>query len=213
VQEDGREKEDKREKIVTIFSITGGSSTGPEVADIGSAVKRARRAAGPIRLLVMGRGSKDAEGALRAEFSGTDTQIEVLGLLPPEDMTKALARADVQLFVRGQISSRRGSAIAGIACGLPLVCYEGPETAWPITEAGIVTATLGDRDALSAALERVLSDDALRASLAERSRLAQKKYFSWNAIANQFAHALQCAHGHEQSAVRAGAVGQQAIGR
>jgi glycosyltransferase involved in cell wall biosynthesis len=178
-------------KTVAIFSVTGGASLISEVADIGSAVKRASCKVGPIRLSVMGRGSLEAEPAIRAEFSGTGVELEILGLLSTEEMTQALARADVQLFVRGQISSRRGSAIAGIACGLPVVCYAGPETAWPITEAGILSVPLGDREALSVALERVLSDDALRASLAERSRLAQKKYFSWPAIANNVAHSLR----------------------
>ena len=178
-------------KTVAIFSVTGGSSTLPEVADIGAAVKRASRAVGPLTLSVMGRGSKEAESALRAEFSGTNVEIEILGLLSAEEISRALARADVQLFVRGQISSRRGSAIAGIACGLPVVCYSGSETAWPITEAGIVSVPLGDREALSAALEAVLQDDVLRASLAERSRHAQACYFSWPAIAAQFAQALR----------------------
>jgi glycosyltransferase involved in cell wall biosynthesis len=178
-------------KTIAIFSITGGSSTMPEVADIGLAVKRARNAAGPIRLVVMGRGSKDAEPALRAEFSGTDIEMEILGLLSAEDMSRTLARADVQLFVRGQISSRRGSAIAGIACGLPIVCYEGPETAWPITEAGILSVPLGNREALSAALERILTDDPLRLALAERSRYAQQHYFSWQAIASKFVSSLE----------------------
>jgi glycosyltransferase involved in cell wall biosynthesis len=178
-------------KTVAIFSVTGGASTLSEVADIGSAVKRASRTAGPLRLSVMGRGSLEAEPALRAEFSGTDIELEIFGLLSAEEMTRALTRADVQLFVRGQISSRRGSAIAGIACGLPVVCYAGPETAWPITEAGIVAVPFGDREALSAALESVVADSALRSNLAERSRRAQEKYFSWRAIADQFANALQ----------------------
>jgi glycosyltransferase involved in cell wall biosynthesis len=101
-----------------------------------------------------------------------------------------LKRADVLLFVRGQISSRRGSAIAGIACGLPVVCYEGPETGWPITEAGILSVPLGDREALSEALERVLSNNELRSALCQRSRRAQEQYFSWSAIAARYAEAL-----------------------
>jgi glycosyltransferase involved in cell wall biosynthesis len=185
-------------KTVAIFSITGGASRKTEVADIGTAVKQASRTVGPLRMIVVGRGSKDAEPELRAEFEGTDTEIEILGLLAADEMSKTFARADVLLFVRGQISSRRGSAIAGVACGLPIVCYSGPETAWPITEAGIIAVRLGDRVALSAALERVLADDDLRASLAERSRRAQEKYFSWPAIAECFARALE-GNGHVQS--------------
>jgi glycosyltransferase involved in cell wall biosynthesis len=183
-------------KTVAIFSVTGGPSTAREVADIGAAVRRASTASGPLRLLVMGRGSKEAEPALRAEFLGTSVDIEVLGLLSAEEMTRALSRADVQLFVRDQISSRRGSAIAAIACGLPVVCYSGPETAWPITEAGILAVPLGNRAALSQALEAVLQDDRLRESLAARSRNAQAKYFSWQAIAAQF---VQCLRAEESA--------------
>ena len=180
-----------KKKTVAIFSITGGANTLSEVADIGAAVKRASRASAPIRVSVMGRGSMDAKSALQAEFLGSSVELEILGLLSAEEMSKELARAHVQLFVRGQISSRRGSAIAGIACGLPIVCYAGPETAWPITEAGILSAPFGDREALSAALERVLSDEVLRGSLAERSRHAHEKYFSWTAIAGRFVSALR----------------------
>ena len=188
-------------KTVAIFSVTGGPSTAREVADIETAVKRANTVAGPLRLLVMGRGSKEAEPALRSAFLDSGVAIEVLGLLSAEEMTLALSQADVQLFVRDQISSRRGSAIAAIACGLPVVCYSGPETAWPITEAGIVAVPLGNRAALSEALESVLKDDRLRESLAARSRNAQASYFSWQAIASQF---VQCLGAEESEKLSTG---------
>jgi glycosyltransferase involved in cell wall biosynthesis len=178
-------------KTVAVYGVTGGAHIRPEVVDIGFAMKRASQTAGRLRLVVVGRGSKKAEPALRQEFSGTNIVVEALGLMSPEDMSRTLASMDVQLFVRGQISSRRGSAIAGIACGLPIVCYVGPETGWPVTEAGIVAVPLGDREALSVALERVLVDDELRGSLAERSRRAHDQYFSWRLIAAQFADALR----------------------
>jgi glycosyltransferase involved in cell wall biosynthesis len=118
-----------------------------------------------------------------------------------EDLSRTLASADVLLFVRGQISSRRGSAIAGIACGLPIVCYAGTETGWPVTEAGIVAVPLGDREALSVGLERVLVDDELRSSLAERSRRAQEQYFSWRVVAARYADALGSLGGAPSSKV------------
>jgi hypothetical protein len=177
-------------KTVAVFSVTGGARTLPEVADIAFAMKRAACAMGPLRLVVMGRGSKEAEPALLREFSGTNIVVDALGLVSAEDLSRTLASADVQLFVRGQISSRRGTAIAGIACGLPIVCYAGPETGWPVTEAGILSAPLGDCEALSGALESVLTQVTLRESLAERSRRAQKQYFSWHAIAARYAHSV-----------------------
>jgi glycosyltransferase involved in cell wall biosynthesis len=177
-------------RTVAVYGITGGAQTLTEVADLGFALQRANRSAGRLRLIVFGRGSREAESALRTELGGMDVEVETLGLLSPGDVSRTLSRADVLLFVRGQISSRRGSAIAGIACGLPVVCYAGPDTGWPITEAGILPAPLGDREALSTALERVLTDSALRGSLTERSRRAYAQYFSWHAIAARYADAL-----------------------
>ena len=58
-------------------------------------------------------------------------------------------------FVRGHISSRRGSAIAAIACGIPIVAYTGPETDVPITDAGVVLVTPEHTDQLGSALVRV----------------------------------------------------------
>ena len=176
---------------VAVYSITGGSRTAPEIADLDAALRQAVTAVGRLRLLLFGRGSREAEAALRSQLSGVDLEIESLGLLPPDDVTRTLSRADVLLFVRGQISTRRGSAIAGIACGLPIVCYSGPETGWPVTEAGIVAVPAGDRPALAAALATVLADAPFRVKLAERSRQAHAKYFSWAAIAEQFDAALK----------------------
>ena len=175
---------------IAVYSVTGGARTLPEVADIGFAVRKAGQAVGRLRLIVFGRGSREADSALQREFAGTSVEVETLGLLSAEDVSRILARADVLLFVRGQISSRRGSAIAGIACGLPVVGFAGPETGWPITEAGILSVPVGNREALSMGLERVLSDPALRISLAGRSRRAQEQYFSWRAIAARYADAL-----------------------
>jgi len=177
-------------KTIAVYGITGGARILAEVAEIGFAVKQASRAVGPLRLVVAGRGSREAESALLAEFAGMPVRIETLGLLSAEDMSRTLADSDVLLFVRGQISSRRGSAIAGIACGLPVVCYAGPDTGWPVTEAGILPVPTGDRKALSTALESVLTDGALRASLAERSRRAYAQYFSWHVIAARFSDVL-----------------------
>jgi glycosyltransferase involved in cell wall biosynthesis len=177
-------------KTVAVYSITGGDRTSTEVTDLGTALKRACISAGPIRLLLFGRGSREAEPAIRSELAGLDIEIKSLGLLSPAEVTRALSGADVLLFVRGQISTRRGSAIAGIANGLPIVCYSGSETCWPITEAGICAAPLGNCEALATALENVLSDDALRTKLAGRSREAYKKYFSWAAIAERFEEEL-----------------------
>jgi glycosyltransferase involved in cell wall biosynthesis len=177
-------------KTVAVYGVTGGAQMNQEVNKIGYALKHVRSRAGALRLVVFGRGSQEATSALRSEFAGTQIEVEILGLVSPADVSQTMVRADVLLFIRGGISTRRGSAIAGIACGLPIVGFESADTAWPLTEAGLLLVSEGDREALSDALTKVLSDPELRQSLQQHSRRAQQQYFSWPAIARRFAAVL-----------------------
>jgi len=93
--------------------------------------------------------------------------------------------------VRGHISTRRGSAIAGIACGLPVVAFEGAETSPPITEAGLALYSPQRKADLGHVLVRVLKDEHYRTLLAQQSLLAQAQYFSWRAIAGQYAEFMK----------------------
>jgi glycosyltransferase involved in cell wall biosynthesis len=97
----------------------------------------------------------------------------------------------VLLFVRGSISTRRSSAIAGIACGLPVIAAEGPETSSLIKDAGVAFYSPQKKGDLGEVLLHVLEDEHHRASLAQRSWIAQQRYFSWNVIAARYAKLLE----------------------
>jgi glycosyltransferase involved in cell wall biosynthesis len=118
-------------------------------------------------------------------------EIAVRGLIAADEITRELAAADVQLFLRGGVSSRRGTVAAGLACGLPIIAFRGPETAPPITEAGVSLVPEGDAEALGDALGRLLSDGKERARLAERSRAVYREWFSWESIAARLLAALE----------------------
>ena len=180
---------------IAVFGITGGESGIWEIASISEALQIVAESLGKLRLVVMGRHSDTAEKALRNLMDKQPIEVSALGILPGAEIVRQLASCDVLLFVRGGISSRRGSAIAGIACGLPIVALDGPETASPITEAGVVFADPKRQRGLGEALLKVLSDPEYRALLAERSRRAQENYFSWKAIAARYAEALHSADG------------------
>jgi glycosyltransferase involved in cell wall biosynthesis len=176
---------------VAVFGITGRPSGESEAARILEAVRFAAAKIEALELNVFGRHADEFAEILRAGLRDTQVALQVQGVLPAERVRAELSSSDVLLFVRGAISSRRGSAIAGIACSLPVIAYEGPETAAPITDAGVVLVPQGNPAALGEALTRVLTDAAFRESLAERSRDAYEKYFSWQAIAARYAEALQ----------------------
>jgi glycosyltransferase involved in cell wall biosynthesis len=180
-----------RLKEISVFCFTGGPHAAREAEDIAYAVTRAAKQTGPLRVVVLGRHADLGEAPLRAALEGSGVQLEVHGVLPAEAIEQRLSQTDVQIFVRGGISTRRGSAIAGIACGLPVVSYAWRETGPPVTDAGVVLVPSGDREALAEGLTRVLVDDAYRAQLRAKSLLARELHFSWDAIAAQYQAALR----------------------
>jgi glycosyltransferase involved in cell wall biosynthesis len=174
---------------IGIYSVAGGSINA-EAKIIAETAAYLADQLGPIRIHLFGRNAPLAEPALRESLLGKPVDLTVRGILPPDEIVQLLGCCDVLFFQRGPISSRRGSAIAGIACGLPVVACEGSETAPPITDAGVVLLPLGATSEFGPALLRVLSDPAYRAQLAECSRQAQTNYFSWEAIAVRYTQAL-----------------------
>ena len=138
----------------------------------------------------MGRGAKEVEQALRDGLSGSRVLLTVEGLLDSQDISTRLCECDVLLFVRGPISSRRGSGLAGIACGLPILAYEGWETGFPLTEAGILFVPQNDLAALANQLIRILRDADLRGSLRVRNQTVFREWFAWDRIAARLVESL-----------------------
>jgi len=176
---------------VAVFSLSGNRAGAEEVESTAQTVRYDAERMGALRLLVIGRHSEISGSQLKERLMGTSVQVIIHGLLPAEEVVQKLGASDVLLFTKGPISSRRGSAIAGIACGLPVIASEGWETGSPITEAGVVLIPETAINEFGPALLRVVTDAAYRAKLSERSRRAQEIYFSWSAIAARYAKELR----------------------
>jgi glycosyltransferase involved in cell wall biosynthesis len=171
---------------IGVFSITGGEQGASETRIIVAGVRCAAKKLGKIRLSVFGRHAEVREAELRGGLRDLPVEVSVEGVVEPAQVVQKLSLCDVLLFVRGPISSRRSSAIAGIACGLPIIAYPGSETDTPITEAGVVLVSPDQPDDLNAKLVRVLSDAAYRRYLSDRSRAAYQTHFAWSVIAAGF---------------------------
>ncbi len=176
---------------VAVFGITGGAAGRKESARIAEAIRFVSSTIGKLELHAFGRHADVCESMLRESLRDAPVDVEVKGVLPPEEVVRELASADAMLFMRGAISTRRGSAIAGIACGLPVIAERGTETSGPIEEAGVVLVSADKPGEFGEALLRVLTNAECRAQLAARSRVAQDKYFSWPAIAARYAEELR----------------------
>jgi hypothetical protein len=179
-----------RTKTVAIFCITGAPHASIEIEDAAHAARCAVSSGSALRFVFFGSGTHEASEQIARVFRNIPIEVCVLGLLDAEKISEVLANSDVMLCVRGAINQRRGSAIAGISCGLPIVCYRGVETTFPITEAGLALVPYRNVEALGEAVSRVLSDSDLRILLRTRSLDAFAKYFSWDSIGERFVKEL-----------------------
>jgi glycosyltransferase involved in cell wall biosynthesis len=177
-------------KTIAVFGITGDGNVGNEVSDIAFVAKAAARHLPGIHLVTLGRGSLESEPKFRAALDGSTVEYRALGVISAEEVASVLSRSDVSLFVRGCISTQRGSAIASIASAVPLVAYAGDKLAAPLSEAGVVAVPFGDRERLADAAVNILTDRALWLELHQRSQEPYQKYFSWEAVAGRFVEFL-----------------------
>jgi glycosyltransferase involved in cell wall biosynthesis len=183
--------QDETTPTIGVFSITGGQQGAHETEVILAAVRYASQALGRLNLSVFGRHAELREAKLRSGLQDLPVHLSIDGVVAPEQVVQKLSACDVLLFVRGGISSRRSSAIAGIGCGLPVIAYSGSETAPPITDAGVVLVAPDQPHQLETALVRVLSDADYRNGLAVRSRATFQAHFAWPSVAARFASLLK----------------------
>jgi len=174
---------------IAVFGITGGGAVGSEVADIAFVAKEVAKVAPGIALVTLGRGSVEAEPMLRKALDGAEVSFSALGVLPEHEVSTILSGSELSLFVRGPLSTQRGSAIASIACGVPMVAYSGSLPA-PIHEAGVLGIEHGNRQGLAEASIRVLTDHELWRKLRSNHKQAYEKHFAWHVIARQFVEVL-----------------------
>jgi glycosyltransferase involved in cell wall biosynthesis len=181
-------------QTVAIYCLSDPPNLYNELSDISKAIRVAANGR-KLRVVFLGRGTREAQGEISRAFDGTPAEITNLGMQDAKEVSDVLVSCDVMLCVRGETNPRRGSAIAGITCGLPIVAYGTRKKAFPISEAGVRFVPYRDSEALTANLVQVLSDAPLREQLRAANRAAQEKFFSWDTIADQMIQALNSSRG------------------
>jgi hypothetical protein len=177
-------------QTVAIYCLSFPPYLDRELADISHAVSVSVTGGANLRVVFLGRGTSEAGKEIKMSFESIPVEVSTLGLQSPNNVRNALAHSHVMLCVRGPLYPRRASALAGIACGLPVVGYAGAAEGTPMAEAGVELVPYGDREALGAALRRILLDRKLWQELHEKSLQTHSRYFSWGLIAEKFEHAL-----------------------
>lgn len=182
-------KEDGLQTVV-VFCLSQPPNLHRELDEISYALRFASTRATGLRVVFLGRGTAEAKDQIEDAFAGIAVEVVNLGIRSAEEVGLVLTEADAMLCVRGRLFPRRGSALAGIACGAPVIAYEGPAQRTPIAEAGVEFVPYRDKEALGSALLKILTDGILRDELRRKSRRCQEMYFSWDRIAARHVEAL-----------------------
>lgn len=129
--------------------------------------------------LLVGRNSNAMRKALTAQRPDLRDRVVATGGLPPADVSTYLSACDVLLQPYDDgVSARRGSLMAGLALGLPVVTNRGPVTGslWA-NRAAVYLTSSAETTELARAVTEMLGDHALRASIgAAARRLHQEKF-------------------------------------
>jgi glycosyltransferase involved in cell wall biosynthesis len=124
----------------------------------------------------------------RVEELGLERRVVFTGYVTQEDLPVLLSGA--RLFVFPSLYEGFGlPVLEAMACGTPVVCSNAASLPEVAGDAALLVDPL-DVEELAAALERVLSDEELRAGLIERG-FEQAKRFSWERCARETLDVLE----------------------
>jgi glycosyltransferase involved in cell wall biosynthesis len=172
--------------VVSVFSVT--ERDRDEALMLAEIVQYAGRALRSVSLQVFGRGAMEAEKTLRSSIGAIPLRLD--GVIDAREVSSRIASSDALLFLRGDASSRRGTIVAAICNGVPVVAPEGPETGSAIRAAGVVLFPRGDEHAAADGLIRLGSDPRFAEQQRARQRRACETTFSWSAIAVRLLEAI-----------------------
>jgi glycosyltransferase involved in cell wall biosynthesis len=185
-----RQDNDGAPKTIVVFCLSQSPHGEREVNDVASAMRIAASGVDRLRVVFVGRGTAEMKSEIDRAFAGSQIEVCNHGLRPAPEVTRIFSEADAMIAVRGKLYLRRASALAGLACGLPIVGYSGGAAGTILEEAGITLVPFRDYQALGSALRDILTNSDLWQEMHEKNLLIQQKYFSWNVIAADFVRRL-----------------------
>jgi len=163
------------------------------IEDLLAAFRLAADHGARLRLVLM-TGMERTEGTYGAEVVrmiddlGLAGRVVHTGFLPAEEVSRCFGACDfASLLFRDGASFRRGSILAAMAHGLPVVsCRSGPIPAGFQHGENILLSDAGDVEGLAENMVRLCTDTALRNKLA-RASLRTARRFAWPLIAERTA--------------------------
>ncbi|MEM6285102.1 MAG: glycosyltransferase family 4 protein [Chloroflexota bacterium] len=138
------------------------------IGDLLNAMQRIREHHPQARLLLAGRGDKEAQFRRQASDMGLEDVVDFRGAVPHHDMPAVYNEADV--FVLPSLNEGMSNAVLeAMASGLPVVTTYTGGTTELVRGNGMIIPKQSP-DAIAKSVNELLADRALRAQLGKRSR-------------------------------------------
>jgi glycosyltransferase involved in cell wall biosynthesis len=172
--------------LVVMFNPGGAG----KMVDLAAKAWRAIRIGHPTAILLLIGCQKSDPPAAR--FEAAD-RVLCTGYVEPEQVSRFLSCADICLapYIDG-ISARRGSVIAAIEHGLPIVSTKGRLTDVTLfDDCPVLLVAVSDEGGFVAGAERLAGDSAMRRELRDRLVEFHRHHFSWPAIASPLLSAVE----------------------
>ena len=178
-----------------VAGVFGGAHPSRLVGHAAAAAAATAGACPRLKLLVVGTAGPSVKEELRS--LGCDMEIIDRGYQPAEATADAVAAMDVLLspFVDG-VSTRRGSAMAALQHGVPLLTTAGISTDDAFAAEGnhsLVMTEAEDKRAFAAAAVQLASDPPLRQQVGSRGRELYRRCFDWPVVASRLVENTQTA--------------------
>lgn len=177
------------EERTLVLACLGRDHPGWLADHVAAAANRVARSGAPTVLLSLGADAPTPGGLDPA------VRVERPGLLAAADFAALLAAADLFLAptVDG-VSTRRGSTMAALQHGVPVLATAGPLTD-PILRAGgsLGLTAVGDREAYARAAAALAADPERRRSAGRAGRELYAREFDWPAIGGRLLDGLAAA--------------------
>jgi len=138
----------------------------------------------PVRWLLL--------GGVKPEWFSLSSPVLAPGFLPPNELSAYLQIADVFLMPHiSGLSAKRGTLIAALQHGLPVVGTEGPMTDRFWRDApGVVLTPMPGKNQFADAVYDLTASEEWRASLGQQNRRLFEERFTWPGIAGTLLETL-----------------------
>lgn len=179
-----------REPVEPVLLSLGNSKPYKNLPTLLDAFAAVARRHPDTSLALVGRGDSVPELRRQAERLGITRQVHWTGMIDDAEVLRLMREARALVFP-SLIEGFGFPLVEAMAAGCPVVTSDIPVIEEVVGEAALRVPPT-DTAALTAALERILGDPALRASLREKG-LARARHFQWDEAARKTLRAYRTA--------------------